>query len=887
MTRNKKIARRLRGGHALAVQKHIMEVGSQSNSKKSVENKKIIMGEDEYKIYLKSHPNEELFINRPIEDYDLLKLVCDNDHATGHFARNTITSLSPEDGDTNDSRDNFNVGSAPADIGIDTLPLTSPSTIPTSSSQTHNSQDTRIKKKGKKRVHGGDFEIIQNVASKLDGVAIAIEDHNPVNIATKLSKACMKLTELGYSTRDVAKKARDVCLDGRPELPSDVNCCANMSIVKKWSVTYTKHLKQKRMVYQDGVLELCGSGRKVLLYDDCEKLIDSKFLKNDEVIECGQTVTLESHLVDIGVLEESQIPLADIKVTNVRSTERNTAGHQKESKKRMFHHRLPQNHSSATKKNTGVTQKVQHESFERPRRLPNATNTTIKEWNALYTTQITQKAKKFHDGILRLSICGSYMDQVALLNEEGTVLSSKYVKSAEFIETGKTYELPNYLVEICELRTIEGDLKKGTSEKVANSGCSKIANFTSARAVLNNKQSGLLKGPSNQAACSSNSSFGMLKNRTNRPALDADNKKVPFPHKVPSSSSSENLPECPPREVTDSNTSSHDKVTGRSVLNNKSLRDACQILTTLRKPVLEEKNVLEKQPTELAQSAQPSKVATINLQMGRAHSTSNFNESNVQNKIIIQEGNFQEKRYLNEPADNNLKKDSCELGAVDDIQSDSSGKSSLNSSSSEDVPISGITSTMETNYQEKSSLHNSHSSVHLLSGAITPNASANELYMECSKKLCDGTMDSTAIYGKPNTNTCSPPTMNHTTASDISFTGEGLIWQLPNETVPIAKSAISTLEKQSNIANIEISTSSGMKGDVLHCVDKEKNDRFAQTPATSIEEEERSDRASVASRPACAAIDNNNNNKYKDSEFQPLSTKFHVPEDLPTFDLGF
>jgi len=36
------------------------------------------------------------------------------------------------------------------------------------------------------------------------------------------------------------------------------------------------------------------------------------------------------------------------------------------------------------------------------------------EWNALYTTQITQKAKKFHDGFLRLSVCGSYMDQVCL-----------------------------------------------------------------------------------------------------------------------------------------------------------------------------------------------------------------------------------------------------------------------------------------------------------------------------------------------------------------------------------------------------------------------------------------------------------------------------------------
>lgn len=52
-----------------------------------------------------------------------------------------------------------------------------------------------------------------------------------------------------------------VAVDGICEL--DMNCGTNMSIVKRWAVTYTKHLKQKRKVYQDGVLELCGSGKKV------------------------------------------------------------------------------------------------------------------------------------------------------------------------------------------------------------------------------------------------------------------------------------------------------------------------------------------------------------------------------------------------------------------------------------------------------------------------------------------------------------------------------------------------------------------------------------------------------------------------------------------------
>lgn len=33
----------------------------------------------------------------------------------------------------------------------------------------------------------------------------------------------------------------------------------------KWSVTYTKHVKQKRKVYQDGFLELHMSTNKVFL----------------------------------------------------------------------------------------------------------------------------------------------------------------------------------------------------------------------------------------------------------------------------------------------------------------------------------------------------------------------------------------------------------------------------------------------------------------------------------------------------------------------------------------------------------------------------------------------------------------------------------------------
>lgn len=36
------------------------------------------------------------------------------------------------------------------------------------------------------------------------------------------------------------------------------------------------------------------------------------------------------------------------------------------------------------------------------------------EWNALYTTQLTQKAKKYHDGILQIAGSGQHMNQVSV-----------------------------------------------------------------------------------------------------------------------------------------------------------------------------------------------------------------------------------------------------------------------------------------------------------------------------------------------------------------------------------------------------------------------------------------------------------------------------------------
>ncbi|KAK9122149.1 hypothetical protein Syun_019766 [Stephania yunnanensis] len=79
-----------------------------------------------------------------------------------------------------------------------------------------------------------------------------------------------------------------------------------------------------------------------------------------------------------------------------------------------------------------------------------------KEWHAMYTTQKTQKSKKYHDGILHLSVSICNQKQVTLLNEDGAVLGSKYLNPAADIRTGNSLEITNYLVDIGDPKMFHG-----------------------------------------------------------------------------------------------------------------------------------------------------------------------------------------------------------------------------------------------------------------------------------------------------------------------------------------------------------------------------------------------------------------------------------------------
>lgn len=49
-------------------------------------------------------------------------------------------------------------------------------------------------------------------------------------------------------------------------------------------------------------------GIQVMLYDDCEKLLECRILKKDETVSCGETLTFNAYLIDVGEPEGDHKP---------------------------------------------------------------------------------------------------------------------------------------------------------------------------------------------------------------------------------------------------------------------------------------------------------------------------------------------------------------------------------------------------------------------------------------------------------------------------------------------------------------------------------------------------------------------------------------------------
>nr|GLL27557.1 uncharacterized protein LOC109148246 [Ipomoea trifida] len=197
---------------------------------------------------------------------------------------------------------------------------------------------------------------------------------------------------------------------------------------KKSMVLYTTQLTQKAKKFHDGFLRVLASGsqcKQAMLYDAAKRLLDSKFLKRNEIIMSGESITFDGFLVEIGEMEGNHKPPLDSKFQG-----RNINGGK-----------------------IGVMRDQVHSQH----------NTPV-EWDVMYTSQLSQKHKKYNSGVLRLSSCGSYQSQVTLLTEEGNILGRRFLKLSEHVKTGVTLNLPNYLVEVGEIHTIpEGEAQKKSS----------------------------------------------------------------------------------------------------------------------------------------------------------------------------------------------------------------------------------------------------------------------------------------------------------------------------------------------------------------------------------------------------------------------------------------
>ncbi|KAL0016046.1 hypothetical protein SO802_003115 [Lithocarpus litseifolius] len=240
-----------------------------------------------------------------------------------------------------------------------------------------------------------------------------------------------------------------------------------MAEVKRWSVTYTKHVKQKRKVYQDGFLDLHFSTNKVMLYDDCEKLLECRILKKDEAVSCGETLTFNAYLIDVGEPEGDHKPTIsglncqgrDEKITEKPSHWRG----QKFRNHSVSFDRKNNVEMNKARPTLSPSQKIIREfkkselhKYKAPQSSPDTKKPSTTEWQVLYTTQVTQKAKKYHDGFLQLATCGTLGRQVILFDASRKLLDSRFLKKDEVIRSGESVAFDGHLVEVGEL---DGDHK--------------------------------------------------------------------------------------------------------------------------------------------------------------------------------------------------------------------------------------------------------------------------------------------------------------------------------------------------------------------------------------------------------------------------------------------
>ncbi|XP_031390016.1 uncharacterized protein LOC116202562 isoform X2 [Punica granatum] len=242
-----------------------------------------------------------------------------------------------------------------------------------------------------------------------------------------------------------------------------------MADVKRWSVTYTKHLKQKRKVYHDGFLVLHSSAHKVMLYDESETLLECRILKDEEFVRSGESLTFNAYLIDVGDPEGDLEASKDSKNSSMSRNEAMSppvsAGWVSKTEKNKA-----QNISlSPSRKIIREFKKRELHKYGTLQKSTNSVEPRGTEWQVLYTTQLTQKAKKYHDGFLRCPNTGSMGRQVMLYDESWKLLESRFLKKGEEVRSGETMEFHGLLVEVGECK---GNNKTVLDMNAKGSSCS-------------------------------------------------------------------------------------------------------------------------------------------------------------------------------------------------------------------------------------------------------------------------------------------------------------------------------------------------------------------------------------------------------------------------------
>ncbi|XP_050376104.1 uncharacterized protein LOC126793584 [Argentina anserina] len=238
-----------------------------------------------------------------------------------------------------------------------------------------------------------------------------------------------------------------------------------MAEVKRWSVTYTKHMKQKRKVYQDGFLELHTSTNKMLLYDDCEKLLECRISKKDEAVSSGETLTFNAFLVDVNDAESGagdQRPKPEVNSDGVNFSEKRAKSWNRPQPfqtpaQNIIRGKKPLQNLSPSQNIIREFKKRELHKYGAPLSSPETVKTSTTDWQALYTTQLTQKAKRYHDGFLQLAITGTHGKQIILLDSNRNQLNSRFLKKDEVIASGGSIAFDAHLVDIGEQ---EGEHKR-------------------------------------------------------------------------------------------------------------------------------------------------------------------------------------------------------------------------------------------------------------------------------------------------------------------------------------------------------------------------------------------------------------------------------------------